>query len=255
MLHRQDLVWFTVALVAGMAVTFQVGRMLGARYQSRTGEKHSEAYSSIANAVFALMSLLMAFTFYGADARLDVRRTMAVTEASAIGTAYQRLDLLPAAHQPRLRQEFRDYLDSRIATEREFTDEVALRAALARSDALQQAIWTHELAALQESPPLMVLVVPALNQMFDITAARTATLFTHPPRIIYFMLALVLLTCTLLMGFQVATSPISLVHILCFIGLAALTIFVTLNLEFPRISFLPIDLFDRLLIDLRHELG
>jgi hypothetical protein len=35
--------------------------------------------------------------------RFDQRRDQIVTEANAIGTAYQRLDLLPADAQPELR--------------------------------------------------------------------------------------------------------------------------------------------------------
>ena len=41
---------------------------------------------------------------------------MIVEEANATGTAYLRLDLLPADAQPELRELFRRYIDVRLAT-------------------------------------------------------------------------------------------------------------------------------------------
>src|SRR4051812_18023888 len=65
--------------------------------------------SSLEASVFALLGLLIAFTFSGALSRFDLRRSQAVDEANAIGTAYLRIDLLPAAAQPLLRETFRKY--------------------------------------------------------------------------------------------------------------------------------------------------
>ena len=56
------------------------------------------------------MGLMIAFTFSGAAARYEMRRQLTVEEANAIGTAYLRLDLLPVASQPALREKFRRYV-------------------------------------------------------------------------------------------------------------------------------------------------
>ncbi len=58
---------------------------------------------AVEGAVFGLVGLLIAFTFSGAGTRFDTRRQLVVEETNAIGTAYLRLDLLPAALQPALR--------------------------------------------------------------------------------------------------------------------------------------------------------
>ena len=73
-------------------------------------------------AVFGLLGLLVAFTFSGAATRFDARRQLVVEEANAIGAAYLRLDVLPAAAQPALRARFREYLDSRLAAYRAVPD-------------------------------------------------------------------------------------------------------------------------------------
>lgn len=61
------------------------------------------------------MGLMVAFTFSGAATRFDERRHLLVQEANDIGTAYLRIDLLPAANQPAMRDLFRRYLDLRIS--------------------------------------------------------------------------------------------------------------------------------------------
>jgi hypothetical protein len=55
------------------------------------------AVGTVEGAVFGLLALLVAFTFSGAAARFDTRRQLIVEETNDIGTAYLRLDLLPAA--------------------------------------------------------------------------------------------------------------------------------------------------------------
>ena len=70
---------------------------------------------AVDGAVFALLGLMIAFTFSGAASRLEVRRQLIVQEANAIGTAYLRLDLLPPGAQPGLREDFRQYVDARLA--------------------------------------------------------------------------------------------------------------------------------------------
>jgi hypothetical protein len=57
------------------------------------------------------LGLLIAFIFSGALTRFDTRRVQVVEEANAIGTAWLRLDLLPAAAQPKLRDTFRAYVE------------------------------------------------------------------------------------------------------------------------------------------------
>ena len=65
-------------------------------------------------AVFALLGLLLGFSFAGGTSRLDARRQLIVQEANAIGTAYLRLNLLPSTEQPEMRRLFREYVDARL---------------------------------------------------------------------------------------------------------------------------------------------
>jgi hypothetical protein len=177
---------FPFAMFIGMLLCLEIGRRLGARVLARDPQLMS-THSSVDSAVFALYGLLLAFTFSGAPARLDTRRQLIAQEANTIGTAYLRIDLLPAAEQPAIRQLFCDYLDSRLDTYRNFPDTEAAMASLGSSAKLQQQIWTQAVAATrltEAHADAGKLLLPALNDMIDITTTRTMAARIHPPLII-----------------------------------------------------------------------
>jgi len=236
-------------------VCLMLGRWLGRRAIARYGAAGVPNISSLEAAVFALLGLLIAFTFSGALSRFDVRRNQAVDEANAVGTAYLRIDLLPAGAQPLLRETFRKYVDARIETYRALPDVKAARLELARSQDLQREIWTQAVAAArmpESRPDAELLVMPALNQMFDITTVRVVATQIHAPLIIYAMLIALALASALLAGYQSAgEKDYDWVHKIAFAGVVAFTVYVILDIEYPRLGWIRLDAIDQVLVNLR----
>ena len=74
----------------------------------------------------------------------------------------------------------------------------------------------------------------------------------HPPKIIYIMLVVLLLACSLLAGNAMAASKLrNWVHILGFTITLSLALILILDLEYPRIGWIRINDWDRVLIALR----
>jgi len=242
-------------LFVGILGALAVGRWIGKRTIARYGPSAPPNISSLESAVFALLGLIIAFTFSGALSRFDTRRAQVVDEANAVGTAYLRIDLLPAAVQPSLRETFRSYVDSRIETYRLLPDLRAAKAALARSQELQREIWSQAVAAVRtpgSSSGAEMLVLPALNQMFDITTVRLVATQMHPPTIVYAMLIGLALAAALLAGYQTAgEKAYDWVHQLGFAGIVAFTVYVVLDIEYPRLGFVRIDAIDQVLVNVR----
>ena len=240
---------------AGILTSLTLGRWLGRRAIARYGAAGMPSVGSLEAAVFALLGLLIAFTFSGALTRFDVRRSQAVDEANAIGTAYYRVDLLPASAQPRLREAFRNYVDSRIATYKKLPDIPAAQRELAHSLQLQAEIWSQAVAAVgmpECRPGTDLLVMPALNQMFDIQGLRVAATQIHPPLLIYAMLIGFALASAVLSSYQSAGEKgYDLVHKIGFAGIVALTIYVILDIEYPRLGLVRLDAIDQLLVNVR----
>jgi len=238
----------------GMLVLLELGRRIGQRRLMMDPDGARAGAGVVEGAVFALLGLLIAFTFSGAASRFDVRRQLIVEEANAIGTAYLRLDILPPAAQPALREKFRQYVETRIAVYRKLPDLSAARAELAKSLTLQQEIWSEAVAASQAegAQPARVLVLPALNAMIDITSTRTMATKMHPPMIIFAMLIGLALASSLLAGSGMAGGKArSWIHIVGFAATMALAVYVILDIEFPRIGLIQLEEFDQMLVDVR----
>lgn len=243
-----------LGLFLGMLVLLEAGRRFGQRRLAIDGAAAGTGLSAVDGAVFGLMGLLIAFTFSGAAARFDTRRALIVEEANDIGTAWLRLDLLPDSLQPALREKFRQYLDARLAAYRAVPDEAKIQAELARSTALQGEIWALSVAATRQSQGSTagMLLLPALNAMFDITTTRTVAARTHPPMVIFGLLAALALACSLMAGYGMAGAATrSWVHILGFAFILTITVYVIMDLEYPRLGLIRVTSFDSVLVDVR----
>ena len=247
-----------IALFVGMLITFEVGRRIGIARLARDPDGLTKGAGAAEGAVFALLGLLMAFTFSGAASRFDERRMLINQEANAIGTAYLRIDLLPKDAQPPLREMFRRYLDIRATVYRSAGDQTAFKARLAQSFVLQGDIWKSAMAALrlpETSPQATMLLVPALNEMIDITGTRETATATHPPNVIFLLLAVLSLVGALLVGYATsANKDRSWLHQVTFALITSLAIYVIVDLEYPRLGLIRVDAADQALIDLRSSM-
>ncbi len=172
-------------------------------------------------ALFGLLGLLIAFTFSGAAGRFQSRRELITSETNTIGTAWLRLDLLPAAVQPSARESMRQYVDARASGEQ---------------------AWDK-------------FVFPALNEMFDIGTLRTHALLWHPPAIVFVLLSALAPACSLLAGFAMAGAvQRPRLHMLTFAAIIAVTVYVIADLELPRQGLFRVVGDDQRLIDLRADM-
>jgi hypothetical protein len=101
---------------------------------------------------------------------------------------------------------FRRYLDSRIEVYRKVPDMEAVKAEQARSAKLQSEIWALAVSSTREAGTAQtpMLLLPALNAMFDITTTRTEAAGVHPPLMIFGMLGALTLACSLFAGYDMA---------------------------------------------------
>ena len=247
------LVW--LVLVGGMLVSMEECMRLRAR-NLRAAHSDSTRFASVHGAAFALLGLVIAFTFSGAASRFDHRRDLIVEEANDIGTAYLRIQLLPEATRGPLQDKFRQYVDSRLQTYRAATDVVRVKQLLQQTAELQGQIWILALDAIDRapSPPVAALIIPSLNDMFDIVTTRTAATQIHPPAAVWVMLGGLTLVCSVLVGFDLGGAQRNWLHLLTFALLFSLTLYVIIDMEYPRVGLIHITAMDRVLQDVRDSM-
>ena len=247
-----------VGLLLAMLLVAEIGRRLGRREAARDAGGLAKGTGPAEAAVFALLGLMLAFTFSGAASRFEARRHLITEETNAIGTAYLRVDLLPEDARPEIQALFHRYLDVRESTYRNAEDMAATAARLAEGTALQRKIWTKCVAASLRPgapPQAAIVLLPALNAMIDITATRVMASRNHPPLIAYCLLAGLALVGSLFVGYGTSVNERrNWLHNLLFTAILALTIYVIVDLEFPRFGLIRIDTADQAFDELRDSL-
>jgi hypothetical protein len=247
-----------IALMAGMMVTFTLGRRAGIRHHQVDPAGARTISGPVEASIFGLLGLLIAFTFDGASDRFEARRALITEEANALDTAWRRLDLLAAADQATLRGDFRDYLDARLSFYSKLPDEVAAAPDFEHAEQLETVIWTHAVDAVSRATlaSAATILLPAINHVFDLANDRKMALQTHPPLAIYLLLICLALICASFAGHHASPSvKHPLVMPLMFAGISSLAIFVILDLEYPRAGFIRIDQADALLQALRARMA
>jgi hypothetical protein len=222
---------------------------LGRRQRRR---RDTEGSSTIEGAIFALFGLLLAFTFSGAVTRFDNHRLLLTEEVNDIGTAYLRLDLLPAEKQPELRQLFRDYTNSRLHLFDEVGAEITPETAR-----LQRAIWQRATAAASSpgaNSDATKLLLPAINDMIDITSTRQNAFNMHPPPVVYWLLFVFSGGAALMAGYSMKPGGRDWLYSIALALAVTLTVYTILDVENPRRGLIRLGDHDRMLISLRESM-
>lgn len=245
-------------LFLGMMLCLEAGWYIGRRRVARDPEGLAKGVGAMEGAVLGFLGLLVAFSFSGATARFDARRQLMANQAGAIGTAYLRVSLLPAAAQPEIRDLFRRYLDLQLVMFRNVADIEATKARYVEVQALQGQLWDKAVLACRRADgagDAAGLVLPAFNEMFGALTAQAVALMNHPPLVI---LGLVMVACflsSLLAGYGMAGSRgRSWLHMLAFSATISIAAFVIVNLEYPRLGLIHVDAADHYLAAVRQSM-
>jgi hypothetical protein len=238
----------------GIIACLEAGYRLGRRQSEETAH---EGVGAIEAAVFALLGLLLALSFSGGTSRLDARRELIVEEANAIGTAYLRLDLLAAEDQPEMRRLFREYLNARMAVYESIPDLAAAEQQIEHAEAIQSKLWARAVVASRASasPVPAQLLLPAVNQLIDVTTSRRVAMYTHLPALILALLLTVALLSGLLAGYAMAKRKSrSWLHMIAYALTVAVTIYAVIDLDYPRSGLIRLDAADSALVKLRDSI-
>lgn len=242
----------TVALFIGMILMMSVGKKLGTLQLMKRPDKERSPYGSLEAAVFGLLGLLIAFSFSGAASRLDSRKKMVIDEANCIGTAYLRLDFLPAETQTVLKEKYRQHVKLRLETFHSFPDVALVKETYRKNQELLDDIWKQSVAACKavKDPAVTTAVVNATNAVIDMTTSRTRQSLMHQPIIIFALLFALALGCSLLAGYGMAINRArNRIHQFWFALIMSIVIYVILDIEYPRSGMIREDYFDKVLVD------
>jgi hypothetical protein len=242
---------FALLFLFGMLVALELGHRYAVR-QTAIEDRDKIPLATIETAVFALFGLLIAFTFSGAASRFQEKRMLIAEEANSIQTAYRSIDLVAPPARAKLRALFREYVDARLELYHRLPDVKAAAPTVAKLKQLQATIWATAVATDRlpsEDPSAARMMLPAIDQLLRIATNRTMQLQNHPPGVVYGMLFALGLLCSMLVGFRMPVR--SWLHILSFTLVTASVVYISLDIEYPRVGLIRLDRADQVLSEVR----
>jgi len=248
-----------VALFVGLLIAQLVGHWMGRRQHRASGGKEKAGSSIIDGAVFALLGLLLAFTFSGAASRYEHRRDLLVDHINALETSWLRIGMLQAQHQTNLSELFSRYVYAQIAAAGVYgsADAAKRGAALAEIQSLQDQIWAAALAVVanDQRPQVASLLLPPLNESFDISSSRlAATRFGIQEPVIWLLLCVALLAAALAGNAQADNERPDRLHLLVFAALISALLWFILDFDSPRAGAINLGAYDQLMVELRERI-
>jgi hypothetical protein len=255
-LYNQSSMTISLALMALMALTIEVGFRLGISNRIRSNAAKDQV-STIQSSLLGILALMLGFTFSMALTRFDSRSDAVVNETNAIGTAYLRAGLLPEPARGKAQIAIRNYLDLRVqAASLALDNHRARDPLLGKAAEAQDAIWNDAMQTSRESanPATTGLYIQALNQMFDAYGTRIAELNRHVPELVLFMLYSSFIVTGGIIGYTAGVNshrPATASQIM--IVLVVLLMGMVVDLDHPRRGFIKVN--QQCLLDLNAALN
>lgn len=222
----------TVVLVL---LSIGVGVFLGSRRRRKPEHEAEAPLGTIIGATLGLLAFMLAFTFGVAAELFQTRRQLLLDEVNAIGTNYLRAGLLLEPHRSQVRELLRQYVDIRVNLTKEgvLQPQEKLQETLARSEALQDQMWSHavELAKANRGSEIDALFISSLNEVIDLQTSRVTVFRYRIPPAVWASLYFITIMSMMTVGYHAGLS-----------GKSSFKVALVLALTFSAVIFLITDL-------------
>jgi hypothetical protein len=228
-----------------------LGSIVGKSIKKK-GEYLTES-SNVYGSLFGLLALILAFTFSMSIDRYDTRRKIIIEESNTISTALLRADLYPENERLLFRNDFKKYIETRINYFKAGFDFEKREQVNIISQSLSKALWDRatRLSHNYSNTDATRQMIPALNEMFDITTTRLAAENAKVPDSIILLAFLLAFIISFFSGYSsTLKGNIDWFGNLCFGATISLTVFFILDLDRPYRGLITLDQANNSVIEL-----
>jgi hypothetical protein len=220
------------SLLIGLGLAHEIGYVIGRRARGRGQE--TTGLATVQGAMLGLLGLLLAFSYGGAAQRFADRQALLVREVNAIGTADLRTELLDEPARGSLKAALHDYIVMRIELNDagDFEGSPAVTSRLVQQ---QDRVWAAGREGVRAKPEVMMAVIPALNDVFDLLAERSAAVGRHLPALVFGLLSLSAAAAvgTVAYGFGLSGGR-HIATMWALVLIIAFSLWVTVDLDYPK---------------------
>lgn len=223
-------------LFIGIILFYLLG-LRARQYKTKNDPSYApDGVGPLEGAVLGLLSLLLAFTFNQSASHYDIRRDLLIGESNDIGTALFRSALYPDSLKLAFRKDFKEYIMARIAYYDAGTDEDRILTTLQEANDISRRIWQRAsyISQLPGDATRSMQMIPAINNMIDAMAKREEARKKHVPESILWLLFLLCVTGSFIVGYASKSRKIDYVILCTYSLMTIMTIYFILDLDRPR---------------------
>ena len=213
------------------------------RFGLSSGGLGKENTATLQASVLGLLALMIGFTFAMALSRFEARRDAVLNEANSIGTTALRARLLPAPHDIECLKLLREYVQVRLDLTGHIPSAAELRAALDRSNAIQEALWQQvkAVAAKDNSVVPTGVFIQSLNETIDNHEKRIIAASNRVPNVVLLALYGIAIVAAAFSGYSAGQAgQRSRVPVYTLAVLVAGVILIIQDLDRPNAGFIKV---------------
>jgi len=220
-------------LFVAMLICILIGMFVRQRFY-----KEYEKEGTVQGALFAILGLLLAFTFSMAVSRYEKRIDIIIEEANDIGTAVLRADLYPETERQLFRADFKRYVEARIAYLDAGVDTGKIMSAQREAAAIAQQLWNRatQLAYNPGIPNVASMqMIPSLNNMIDIANTRWYITLAKVPEAVLYLLFTLICICSFYSGYVLSgKKKIDWISMIGFCLVVCTVVHLIIDIDRPR---------------------
>ncbi len=159
--------------------------------------------------MFALLGLILAFTYGAGVNRFDARKEAVVLEVNAMSTAFLRAGLVAEPGRTELKQALLDYARTRSPKRGQRLSNEQIQEVIQKSLQAQSKLWpiTEQIVEQNHLDPIVTSrLVDAIDQVINVHTIRVAAKFDQLPLAVILMLLLVASASLSVAGFNAGIS-------------------------------------------------
>jgi amino acid transporter len=230
------------------------GLFLFGRHLHKDQKANIQDMGPLTGFLFALLGLMLAFTFGMAGSRFDTRRGLVVQAANHMHEAILRSDLYREdSVRKAFKADLKDYVQARINWFDSKRNPAQVEEAKNETNRLFNKIWTRA-AILARDPENMVAsqqMIPVLNAMIEVAITREAATKAIVPEPVTYLLMIMILITSLMAGYATSIQKkFNYLAVIGFIVLVGCVVYIILDLDRPRRGLITNDKVNQFIVDL-----
>ncbi len=195
-------------MFAILLTTLEVGYRIGFKQRKKWLDADTGGGTVALSTMFALLGLILAFTYASGVNRFEDRKQAVIEESNALGTAFLRAGFIAEPGGKALQETILAYAKTRAISGGHSLSHAEIMEILNNTIQAQEKLWpTLEKALMQgKLGAIEVSMVKAMNDVLNMHTIRMAALFDKLPKAVIWMLIFISAATIAVTGFNAGLS-------------------------------------------------